>query len=492
MCFAPQPRALFRHRNFEKWSEHEVFLAFFSFSWQTCFPPQRRALFRHFNFQKVVQTWCVLCVLTSKCAPRHNGLQFFISHLPSGLCTRRFSKPTFRPAGATNHWKNTVFCDFPTFLRAWTFFLLKLSFFDLLSSSLLFADSSHPCFSSVHTVGSLISKLPSIIYYTFTVLLIKQKPFCSTSFYTCLGPSRHLLQITWKRWEKDACAWWPRRKLDAKRGSYAAPATFLQKLPARPTRTWPALSWATWNGRVPVHLEHLEHLAHLAPSMPSWRKGMRQPVTSLNARRKQLLQRVWHGWRENILVLSDNVNHTNLSALHVSAWVATTTSVESGRMMQAMTTSWCSRAQWWRSAVNKAVVWPCVTSWRCLDASGPWWMTWSVGPMAVSGHGSYRRRHRRHILRSWPGIPGRIRLEGSGTAQGGALGSGIGGAVQPRAGHRICRMGGHCGPSRWHSTRRKSRGIWAAPVVCTMGAGWQARNVMKKCYQRNQTGCSGL
>ena len=28
MCFAPQGRALFRHRNFQKWSEHEVFLAF--------------------------------------------------------------------------------------------------------------------------------------------------------------------------------------------------------------------------------------------------------------------------------------------------------------------------------------------------------------------------------------------------------------------------------------------------------------------------------
>ena len=28
MCFAPQRRALFRHRNFQKWSECEVFLAF--------------------------------------------------------------------------------------------------------------------------------------------------------------------------------------------------------------------------------------------------------------------------------------------------------------------------------------------------------------------------------------------------------------------------------------------------------------------------------
>ena len=28
MCFAPQRRALFRHLNFQKWSEHNVFCAF--------------------------------------------------------------------------------------------------------------------------------------------------------------------------------------------------------------------------------------------------------------------------------------------------------------------------------------------------------------------------------------------------------------------------------------------------------------------------------
>ena len=86
---------------------------------------------------------------------------FFISHLARWLRTRRFSEPTFRPSGATNHWKNTVFRDFPTFSRTWIFFLRRLSLFDLLSSSLLFSDSSHLCFSSVHIVGSLTSKLPS-------------------------------------------------------------------------------------------------------------------------------------------------------------------------------------------------------------------------------------------------------------------------------------------------------------------------------------------
>ena len=36
-------------------------------------------------------TWCVLYILTWKCASRHNGVQFFISHLASWLLTRRFS-----------------------------------------------------------------------------------------------------------------------------------------------------------------------------------------------------------------------------------------------------------------------------------------------------------------------------------------------------------------------------------------------------------------
>ena len=105
MCFAPQRRALFRHLNFQKWSEREVYLAF---SLQMCFAPQRRALSRDLNFQKwserevylafslanvlrattacafstsqlpkVVRTWCALYILTWKCASCHNGVHFF-------------------------------------------------------------------------------------------------------------------------------------------------------------------------------------------------------------------------------------------------------------------------------------------------------------------------------------------------------------------------------------------------------------------------------
>ena len=135
-------------------------VCFAHFDLEMCFAPQRRALFRHLNCQKWSENG-VMRILTWKCASRHNGVQFFISHLASWLCTCRFSEPTFRPSGAPNQWKNTVFRDFPTFSRICIFFLLTLLFSNL---SLLSASSLLCFFSSVHIVGSLTSKLPSIIY----------------------------------------------------------------------------------------------------------------------------------------------------------------------------------------------------------------------------------------------------------------------------------------------------------------------------------------
>ena len=133
MCFAPQRRALFRHLNFRKWSEPGVFCTFWL---GNVLRATMACTFSTSQLPKVVREWCVLYILTSKCASRHNGVQFFISHLASWLRTRRFSEPTFRPSGASNHWKNTVFRDFPTFSRICIFFLLTLSL--LLFSLLIF------------------------------------------------------------------------------------------------------------------------------------------------------------------------------------------------------------------------------------------------------------------------------------------------------------------------------------------------------------------
>ena len=116
------------------------------------------------QLSNVVREWHALYILTSTCASRYNGVQFFISHLASWLRTRRFSEPTFRPSGAPNHWKNTVFRDFPTFSRVCIFFPSYSFFSTLLSSNRsLLSASALLCFSFVHIVGSLTSKLPSVI-----------------------------------------------------------------------------------------------------------------------------------------------------------------------------------------------------------------------------------------------------------------------------------------------------------------------------------------
>ena len=124
MCFAPQRRALFQHLNFQKWPERGVFCTFWL---GNVLRATTACTFSTSQLPKVVREWCVLYIFTSKCASRHNGVQFFISHLASWLRTRRFSEPTFRPSGATNHWKNTMFRDFPTFSRICIFCLLTLS-----------------------------------------------------------------------------------------------------------------------------------------------------------------------------------------------------------------------------------------------------------------------------------------------------------------------------------------------------------------------------
>ena len=127
---------------------------------------------------KVVRTCGVFDILTWKSASRHDGVHFFnistsksgprssifytfdfemclvpqqraIVHLSSArwLRTRRFSEPTFRPSGAKNHWKTQWIATFLPFRAPASSFLWLFLFSDLLSSSLLFSDSSHLCCS---------------------------------------------------------------------------------------------------------------------------------------------------------------------------------------------------------------------------------------------------------------------------------------------------------------------------------------------------------
>ena len=145
MCFAPQRRALFRHRNFQKSSDTEVFS---TFSLRNVLRATTACTFLTSQLPKVVRRWGVLYILTWKCASRHNGVHFFIAPVASWLRTRRFSEPTFRPSWATNHWKNTVFRDFPTFSRICIFCPLTLSL--LLFSLLIFLFSLPLPYSAFH------------------------------------------------------------------------------------------------------------------------------------------------------------------------------------------------------------------------------------------------------------------------------------------------------------------------------------------------------
>ena len=128
ICFAPQRRALFRHRNFQKWSDAEVFCTFL--------------------LQNLLRatTACNFSVLIS---PDVSA--------PAALASLLFDPPEPQITGKTR-----CFATFSVSRRSYLFAHLHL-----LSSDLFSSDSSHLCFSTVHIVGSFTSKLPSIIFYPY-------------------------------------------------------------------------------------------------------------------------------------------------------------------------------------------------------------------------------------------------------------------------------------------------------------------------------------
>ena len=172
MCFAPQRRALFRHLNLQKWSDHGVFCTFwlgnvlcattacsvstsqlpkvvrtpgvFCTFWlgnvlcatTACsvstsqLPKVVRTpgvfctfwlgnvlrattafTFSTSQLSKVVRPWCVLYIFTSKCASRHNGVHFFdISTSKSGPTMVCFVHFDLEMSSA--HLRATTACNF--------------------------------------------------------------------------------------------------------------------------------------------------------------------------------------------------------------------------------------------------------------------------------------------------------------------------------------------------------------------------------------------
>ena len=147
------------------------------FDFETCFAPQRRALFRHLNFQKrseheVLCAFWLRNVLRATTACNFSSLIWPDGSAPAALASLLFDPPEPQIIGKTQCF--ATFLPFRAPGSSLFSLFLFLIFFLLLFSSLLFSDSSHLCSSSVHIVESLTSKLPSPTYYilhtTYSIL----------------------------------------------------------------------------------------------------------------------------------------------------------------------------------------------------------------------------------------------------------------------------------------------------------------------------------
>ena len=88
---------------------------FVHFDLEMYFAPQRRALLQHLNFPKVLREWCALYILTWKCASRHNGVQFFISHWPAASAPAALASLLFDPPEPQIIGKTQCFATFLPF-----------------------------------------------------------------------------------------------------------------------------------------------------------------------------------------------------------------------------------------------------------------------------------------------------------------------------------------------------------------------------------------
>ena len=167
MCFAPQRRALFRHLNFQKWSDHGVLCTFWL---GNVLRATTACTFSTSQLPKVVRSWCALCILTWNVLCATTACNFSSLLWPAGSAPAALASLLFDPPEPQIIGKTQCFATFLPFRASVSSVLLLFLFSDLLSSNLsLLSASAQLCFSSVHIVGSLTSKLPSIIYYNYRI-----------------------------------------------------------------------------------------------------------------------------------------------------------------------------------------------------------------------------------------------------------------------------------------------------------------------------------
>ena len=209
MCFAPQRRALFQHLNFQKWSDAEVLCTFWL---RNVLRATTACTFSTSQLPKLLGTPQFLIHFTSKCASRHNAVHFFnISTSKSGPTLRCFVPFHFEigfalQRRATFHLSSPHMSPHPPLQRAYfstlrshkttkktqcfaTFLPFRAPASSFFWSFLFRLVSLLTAFSSLHIVGSLTSKLPSMKSITkadacknpFAVLSTRRRRFRSKS-----------------------------------------------------------------------------------------------------------------------------------------------------------------------------------------------------------------------------------------------------------------------------------------------------------------------
>ena len=123
-----------------------VLICFVHVDFETCFAPQRRALCQRLNFEKCSEP-VVLCtcwlrnVIRATTACTFSSLISPDGSLPAALASLLFDPPEPQITGKPQRFATLLPFRAPTSYVFWLFL-----FSDLLSSSLLFSDSSHLCF----------------------------------------------------------------------------------------------------------------------------------------------------------------------------------------------------------------------------------------------------------------------------------------------------------------------------------------------------------
>ena len=153
-------------------------VCFVHFDLEMCFAPQRRALFRHLNFQKwseplVFLTFWLGNVLRTTTACNFSSLIWPAVSAPAALASLLFDPLEPQIIGKTQCFATFLPFRAPDLLSSDSFSSL---IFSLLPFSLLLFSSPFFCSTSafhlsVHIVGSLTSKLPSIILYIYIIYI---------------------------------------------------------------------------------------------------------------------------------------------------------------------------------------------------------------------------------------------------------------------------------------------------------------------------------